>query len=121
MNVTAGIEVITDDVLAELYDPGSHRRGRAYADEARVKLMRTQPGNLTSVVAGSENHTYLVRVDWGMRGTSVVVSDQCSCPLGGDCKHAVATILTARAASHEPPASARVPDWRGALSGIVDG
>ncbi len=120
-----GIEVLTDEVLRDLYDPGSFARGRAYATEGRVTMLKNEPGSLASVVEGSGRSSYLVRVDWQKRGTSVGVGDNCSCPLGGDCKHAVATILTARVeqvaaiqSGHRAPA--RETRWRQVLDGIVD-
>ena len=112
------IDVVTDEVLDRLFDGGSVARGRKYASEHRVRLIGDQPGLLKAVVAGSGRNTYLVRVEWQVRASGVGIYDDCSCPLGGACKHTVATILTARAAHHE--AIAEFSDWRRALTGIVD-
>ena len=58
-----------------------------------------------------------MRVEWEFRGPSIGIEDACSCPLGGECKHVIATILTARSAR---TSAARAPDWRRALDGILD-
>jgi superfamily II DNA or RNA helicase len=112
-----GIERISDEVLADLYDPGSLTRGRTYALEGRVTLVNARAGHVSSIVAGSGHQTYLVRVEWEFRGPAIAIGDDCSCPLGGECKHVIATILTARATR---ATSVSGPDWRRALEGILD-
>ena len=108
------ISALTDAVLADLYDPGALLRGRTYAAEGRVQLLQSKPGGLRAVVAGSGRNTYVVVVDWTDGRGGIQVRDGCSCPLGDACKHAVAAILTARAAV------APAADWRRALAGIGD-
>ena len=115
-----GIERISDQVLTDLYDPGSLTRGRTYALEGRVTLVNARPGHVSSIVAGSGRQTYIVRVEWEFQGPSIRIGDDCSCPLGGECKHVIATILTARNVRSTRAPSAPVPDWRRTLEGILD-
>ncbi len=118
------LAALTGEVLAENYDAGSIDRGVAYAGDGRVRLITSAPGLLTSVVEGSGRNTYVVRVTWRSLAGGIVVDDTCSCPLGGFCKHAVATILTAQA--EEAAASlgaegAEGSSWRAVLDDLVDG
>ena len=90
------VDELDDHFLDAFYDPGSHARGRAYADEDRVSLLSSTPGAIKAVCRGSGRATYVVQVRWtGWRG-SISLDDTCSCPRGGGCKHCVATILAAR-------------------------
>ncbi len=111
-----GLHALTDQVLADLYDPGALVRGRAYAAEGRVQLLTTKPGSLRAVVEGSGRNTYVVQVMWEYRAGGIQIGDSCSCPLGDACKHAVATILEARDSEPDP-----AQNWRQALSSLVGG
>jgi superfamily II DNA or RNA helicase len=93
---TPGVDALDDDVLHRWYDAGSLVRGRTYADEDRVRLLGVEPFSIKAVCRGSGSAAYLVRIRWSARGGHVDVDDQCSCPLGGACKHCVATIVVAR-------------------------
>jgi uncharacterized Zn finger protein len=67
-------------------------RGRAYQREHAVSaLARPQPGILLGRVAGGE--LYRTRVESAEGDAWPRVTSDCSCPLGGDCKHAVAVVL----------------------------
>lgn len=67
----------------------SLQRGRAYQRQERVlDLACSAEGVLTGTVQGS----YLYRtVVW--RAAGGALSSSCSCPLGGECKHAVAVVV----------------------------
>ncbi|MFJ3027988.1 SNF2-related protein [Curtobacterium sp. NPDC087080] len=78
-------------------------------------------GTVTATVSGSADDPYELRVETTVaRGEFVrPVRSTCSCPLGGDCKHVAAALLTinARALAAEPraatpPAAPPAPDWR---------
>lgn len=131
---------LTDQLLADLYDDGSFARGRAYATEDRVQLLVNRPGELRAVCQGSARNTYLVRVRWHDSGNGTYLDDECSCPLGGMCKHCVATVIVAREAAiaelvartfqptrgaeHDPapvPTTWPRPDWRAELLGLDTG
>ena len=85
---------LSDPHLLMGYDPRSVERGIRYAAEGRVEIVDAGPGWVTGEVQGTDVEPYVVDVDWidGPRGASI--GDDCSCPLGGDCKHAVALIVT---------------------------
>jgi uncharacterized Zn finger protein len=64
-------------------------RGRDYQKKKRVLLLACSPeGELSAQVAGSGLYATTVERDDAGNLSSV-----CSCPLGGDCKHAVAVVL----------------------------
>ena len=114
---TSGISVLTPSVLADYFDNGAITRGRTYAAERRAKLLRSEPGSMEAVVAGSGNRSYVVDLYWVVRGRTVELDDACTCPLGGACKHVVATIVTAQRELAGPPPT--VPSWRQALVAAV--
>ncbi|MEO6628490.1 MAG: hypothetical protein ABIP03_07950, partial [Aquihabitans sp.] len=117
------IEDLDDHRLAGFYDQGSLARGRAYAQERRITVLGSEPGSINAVCIGSERATYVVRIRWHGRRDLIDLRDSCSCPLGGACKHCVATILTVRRqATAAGPAAVRAPDtgaWRRALADLA--
>jgi superfamily II DNA or RNA helicase len=115
------LAVLDDAFLRDSFDPGSLARGRAYADEHRVKLLSSMPGEIKAVCRGSAQATYLVRIKWSQQARFVRFDDSCTCPLGGACKHSVATILTARQEAKGPSTTTASPrsDWRQALAGLA--
>ncbi len=109
------------------YDHRSVERGARYATQGRVEVIDFGPGWLTGEVQGGHHDPYVVDVEWmdGPRG--LIVGDDCSCPLGGSCKHAVALIITATRPGGALSSSTRAPtpvgppgvDWRQAMSKVV--
>ncbi|WNY34105.1 SWIM zinc finger family protein [Curtobacterium flaccumfaciens] len=61
-------------------------------------------GTVTAVVSGTADDPYELRVDTTpARGDFVrPVRSSCSCPLGGDCKHVAAALLTINARARAP-------------------
>lgn len=129
------IDQLDDGVLESFYDVGSLARGRVYAQEDRVKVLDSQPGGLIASCQGSGQALYTVRIEWtvarsaNIERSPVDLYDRCTCPLGGSCKHCVATILTARRQAAERMAtellarenSPRRIDWRRELADIGAG
>ncbi len=85
-------------------------------------------GTVTATVSGTADTPYDVRVDTTpARGEFVrPVRSSCSCPLGGDCKHVAAALLTINAralaanAGPRPEAPAPPPsDWRHELARLA--
>lgn len=110
------IDELSPAVLAQHYDQGSIRRGTGYAAAGHARLIDHTDGELRGIVRGSSRSPYMVEIEWWRDHRGVSIHDLCSCPLGGSCKHAVALILTARRTAPAPP-----PDWRRALSEILQG
>lgn len=115
MSLVPDIGELTDSVIELFYDRGSIQRGTVYAAQLRATVLSQSPGSVVGVVAGNARAPYLVDVEWQRDPIGIDIVDSCSCPLGGECKHAVALILTVRGSS--PPESAS--DWRRALSAVV--
>jgi superfamily II DNA or RNA helicase len=80
------------DVLRD-YDTRSIERGIRYAAEGRVQVVDLGADWATAEVAGNAPMPYEVHVDWSGLSDGSGTSDWCSCPLRGDCKHAVALIV----------------------------
>ena len=96
MTAPPAIEVLDDALLSAHYDPGIELRGRTYAAEDRITMLGSAPGTIKAICRGSGRSSYVLKVRWREGPSGVVVDDSCSCPLGGECKHCVAAIITAR-------------------------
>ena len=120
----ADLDVLDDQLLAAMYDPGSLQRGRAYANEGRVQLLRSKGNSIRSACRGSAGQAYLQSIEWSAHAGSVSLDDVCSCPLGGGCKHCVAAIVTAcrvEGTRRARPAGAPPgPDWRHLLGELAN-
>jgi len=112
---------LSDPHLLTGYDPRSVERGIRYAAEGRVEIVDAGPGWVSGEVQGTGPEPYVVDVDWidGPRGVSV--GDDCSCPLGGDCKHAVALIVTLARTNSTAAARAGATDSRTRQPATVHG
>jgi superfamily II DNA or RNA helicase len=122
------------DLAASLssFDTASTQRGIRYAADGRVHVVEIGPGRAVGEVRGSHPVPYVTEVAWHASPRGIQVTDYCTCPLGGRCKHVVALILTAMrhqalsATDHEPAGPGRrrhrnqLPEWRLALSGLDD-
>jgi hypothetical protein len=70
----------------------SVQRGRAYQRQGRVKnLAISDDGRLLATVQGGERYVVSVWLNAGKKGRDKVES-HCTCPVGYNCKHAVATV-----------------------------
>ncbi|MCC5953165.1 MAG: DEAD/DEAH box helicase [Acidimicrobiia bacterium] len=136
MSEPINIDELADDQLDDLYDPGALARGQTYAEEGRVTIVSSDARSITAVCLGSGRATYLVRIRWTRSHGVLNLDDDCTCPLGGACKHCVATIVTVRDQSQRPQgrdgaATAAAPaaaasvggsalvDWRQALADLT--
>ena len=84
---------LSDPGLFAGYDPRSVERGIRYAADGRVELIDVGDGWATADVAGTRPTPYEVDISWSVTARGVSVADDCTCPLGGSCKHAVAVIV----------------------------
>ncbi len=114
--------------LGRVMGSGTLQRGVGYHESGKVTaLVYGRDGQVVlATVSGSGSRTYqtLITVeeysaDRPERAGRLSWDSRCSCPMGGDCKHVVAAILTARdriPGSNGPAASS----WERAFAGLVD-
>jgi superfamily II DNA or RNA helicase len=108
--------LLADDVLVDLFGPGPFAAGEACRRTHRVDLVPSTTGRLRATVTGDHERARTVQVALDVRGTSIGVDDECSCPDGGGCAHVVAVLLTFR----DPDGEAAGAAWRDALAGLAD-
>ncbi len=103
--------------LAAFFDDATLQRGVRYAleDRAFIDEVRGESGGALAVVGsvrGSKSRPYMVDV-WLMvesgSGAFLAVEGECDCPVGYNCKHVVALLLTALARSAEKAAEDAAP------------
>lgn len=82
---------LSEDQIRAWADERSFSRGREYARSEAVVNPRIQGTTLKAECWGSAAEPYRVEVTLGDRG---IHSALCSCPVGIQCKHAVALLLT---------------------------
>lgn len=90
---------LDDRQLVWLTDPGSFERGVAYHRKGRVLNLQDRGQQITGKVVGS-GAIYDTVIE-KLPGGGVGFVDDCSCPIGGGCKHVVALVLAARAVSDD--------------------
>ncbi|WP_072916286.1 DEAD/DEAH box helicase [Geodermatophilus obscurus] len=110
---------LTDSVIRRSVGHDAFRRGAAYASEGRVTDIAHSAANdqFDAVVLGSQRRIYQTVAAYD--GAAARWWGECSCPVGVDCKHVAAVLITARqalAARREP---ARAPEWELVLGELV--
>ena len=95
MAVTS-LPLISQLTIRDAADAGSYARGKEYHRLGRVKRLEWRPdeNRLVGAVRGSHSEPYATSV-WlaeDVSGSEVTASS-CSCPIGGHCKHVVASLL----------------------------
>ncbi|WP_299444720.1 DEAD/DEAH box helicase [uncultured Phycicoccus sp.] len=124
------LAALTNRELGELCGTVTVARGLAYAKEGRVVDVELSPDgtDATGWVGGSTGQTYTTHIalhpseETSARRPLRRWHSRCSCPVSGDCKHAVAVAAAIRAlepATAGPPA-APTPTWEQALGGVLD-
>ncbi len=96
---------VTDFALARSTDSGSLSRGRAYARAHMVTAISTADRGrvLIGEVAGSGPQSYNSLVTRLTDGPTPTWVGRCSCPVGSNCKHCIALLLTARTLVGDAP------------------
>jgi uncharacterized Zn finger protein len=90
--VTDGWTALTWDILERWAGGRSVTRGRAYERQGRVKdLTISDDGRLLATVQGNERYVVSVWLNAGKKKYDTIES-HCTCPVGDNCKHAVATV-----------------------------
>lgn len=133
--MTQTISSLTDAELRRAFDSGSMTRGKAYANAGRVTVLSDDPDRAaaSASVRGTDDQIYATTVqliETRTGGWHIVAT--CTCPVGFNCKHAVALIFAARARNESgesnvvthpswerAQAKPSEPSWRSALSPLV--
>lgn len=93
------VPLIDLEAIRRVVDSGSYSRGVQYERYGNVLTLDWDPdsGRLLATVRGSERQPY-TSTAWvgGDPMGSVITANACSCPLGGSCKHVVASLLALR-------------------------
>ena len=117
---------LTDDQIISRVGHGAFQRGLDYARKGRVRGIGVAgDGDIISAQSkGSGARTYQTMVFRKQNGRAPAAwAGSCSCPVGTNCKHVAALLITARAlAEREPDAAApaeRVSAWEGQLAGLL--
>jgi len=80
--------------ITDYFGDRTTKRGRDYAKNGNVKsIWVTDDGkNILAVVSGSDDYHTLVTLSESKKKNRFSLNGDCSCPVGSDCKHAVAAI-----------------------------
>ncbi|WP_369135767.1 SNF2-related protein [Modestobacter sp. I12A-02662] len=111
-------EMVTDAALQDAVGPEVLDRARAYVARSVLDVrLADDARRLTGLVQGGAPTPYrttVVRTDGGRVGWA----GACTCPVGDDCKHAVAVLLSLRPALHDARRTA-VRSWEQELEELV--
>ncbi|MGA2031336.1 MAG: SWIM zinc finger family protein [Thermoguttaceae bacterium] len=116
LNKAAGWAVLTWDDLDQWAGSRSVSRGRSYQNQGRVKdLAISADDRLLATVQGGDRYVVSVWLNAGKKRQDKIQS-HCTCPVGYDCKHAVATVAAYLQALTDgatvPTAGTDDPRWR---------
>jgi len=103
------LPTLTDAEILEYVDTRSFQRGQRYHRDGFIFDTRRQGTTLKARCHGSQGGPYYVEALFDDEG---LVSTDCSCPIGGGCKHAAALLLAWR---ERPDAFTEVEDLDKAL------
>ncbi len=117
---------LTDDQIITRVGHRAFLRGLDYARKGRVRGIGVAGDGdiITAQSKGSGAHTYQTMVfrKQGARSAPASWAGTCSCPVGSNCKHVAALLITARALAEEPDDAApsgRVALWESRLAGLL--
>ena len=118
---------LTDDQIIRRVGRGAFQRGLDYARKGRVRGIGVAGnGDIISAQSkGSGTHIYqtmVFRKQHDQRSSEAWVGN-CSCPVGANCKHVAALLITARSLAQEEPHVAapagQVAPWESRLAGLL--
>lgn len=119
---------LTDDQIISRVGHRAFERGLDYARKGRVRGIGVAgDGDIISAQSkGSGAHTYQTMVfrKQGARSAPASWAGTCSCPVGSDCKHTAALLITARALAQAEPDGAAAPSggpapWESRLADLL--
>ncbi len=111
--------------FARAFDAGSYRRGSDYAQQAAVLEMWWEDllDALHGHVRGSSDEPYLATAYFAAAaGRLEFQSGECTCPVGFNCKHVVALVISAAKTGLPSPvtaADAAKPAWEQSLQALL--
>lgn len=127
--VQAWLRTLDEDELEDEFGTHAMQRGQAYAKRNRVLTTGTSadPHTLSGTVIGGDNRLYDTSVTASFDAGGVLPDywwSECSCPLGGDCKHVAGLILVARSKLGIPERGSSAParvgdDWERVLGPLA--
>ena len=112
---------VSDDQIIGSVGQRTFLRGRSYVRQGRVRSVSISAEGdiLTGQVRGSGGRVYQTMVYChSSDDPRPVWTSSCSCPVGTDCKHAVAVLLTARGQAVPGPVRTG-SGWEGALADLL--
>ena len=118
---------LTDDQIIRRVGRGAFQRGLDYARKGRVRGIGVAGnGDIISAQSkGSGTHIYqtmVFRKQHDQRSPEAWAGN-CSCPVGANCKHVAALLITARSLAQEEPHVAapagQVAPWESRLAGLL--
>ena len=119
---------LTDDQIISRVGHRAFERGLDYARKGRVRGIGVAgDGDIISAQSkGSGAHTYQTMVfrKQGARSAAASWAGTCSCPVGSDCKHTAALLITARTLAQAEPDGAAAPSggpapWESRLADLL--
>ena len=118
---------LTDDQIISRVGRGAFQRGLDYARKGRVRGIGVAgDGDIISAQSkGSGTRIYqtmVFRKQNSRRGPATWAGN-CSCPVGTNCKHVAALLITARSLAQEEPDigdASRSPTWENRLAGLLE-
>ena len=118
---------LTDDQIISRVGRGAFQRGLDYARKGRVRGIGVAgDGDIISAQSkGSGTRIYqtmVFRKQNSRRGPATWAGN-CSCPVGTNCKHVAALLITARSLAQEEPDigdASRPPTWENRLAGLLE-
>ena len=118
---------LTDDQIISRVGRGAFQRGLDYARKGRVRGIGVAgDGDIISAQSkGSGTRIYQTMVfrKKNSRGGPATWAGNCSCPVGTNCKHVAALLITARSLAQEEPDvgdASRPPTWESRLAGLLE-
>ncbi|SEP28705.1 DEAD/DEAH box helicase [Trujillonella endophytica] len=111
--------LLSDAVVRRSVGDEAWRRGAVYAQTGRVSEISYAAAirEVSGFVVGSQARIYRTVADYD--SVTATWWGQCSCPVGGDCKHVAALLIAARG-THPSTSAPRAPEWESALSDLVE-
>jgi len=87
------------------FDSGTLQRGLDYATQGRCTLLQTGPKEVDASCLGSTIRRYRQSIQLRPHGGDWRIEGRCSCPVGHNCKHVVAALLTLQRQAPSPTAT----------------